>query len=452
VGVGAAAIGGIEWATKTAAQPTALPVRQDVTEFAKNASQLAKFEGAIKEMQDRSATDPNDPKGWLVNARAHATNCAIADADPRQIHFCWWFLSWHRAYITVTERKIREIAGDNTLAYPYWNWSSDRHIPQAFARSGSPLAKAVRYTPPRAVQDGEVGYVPSDPVLKKLGVAALAATIFEAKQPSQISRTLGGIARPNPSGAYGNSGLEATPHGPIHVYVGGTKSDTEVGDMTDFETAARDPIFFAHHGNLDRLWEIWRRDPARKGTEPTSSSFLSHSFVFTWLDGSPISISVADTLDTSTLGYTYDVFDVLRPQAVLAAASPQGAENRLPPVARENLRVPLSPQAVGDERKILEITNVEKPTQPMTVGVFLKPANASADEPGINVGSFAAVKSGGEISWPSQTLLFDITNAAERFAGQAMSVELVPYRIRAQGVESYAPLKYGGMRIVTEKP
>jgi Common central domain of tyrosinase len=45
-------------------------------------------------------------------------------------------------------------------------------------------------------------------------------------------------------------------HGPIHVYVGGVNGQGDPGDMTDFETAGRDPIFFAHHANLDRLWEI----------------------------------------------------------------------------------------------------------------------------------------------------------------------------------------------------
>jgi Common central domain of tyrosinase len=52
------------------------------------------------------------------------------------------------------------------------------------------------------------------------------------------------------------------------------------GDMTDFETAGRNPIFFAHHGNLDRLWEIWRKNAANKATEPQTDAFLKHSFVF----------------------------------------------------------------------------------------------------------------------------------------------------------------------------
>jgi hypothetical protein len=452
MGTTAAGFGTMTLTSKTGAQPAGVPVRRDITRFAQDTARLAKFEAAIKEMQDRSVRDPTDPKGWLANARAHADSCSIGSDDPGQIHFCWWFLSWHRAYITVTERKIRALTGDPSFAYPYWNWSSDRRIPQAFARAGSPLAKAIRYTPNRSVQDGEVDYFPSDPTLKQLGVAALGTTFFEATSRSQINRSFGGIARPNAAGAYGNNRLESTPHGPIHNYVGGVNG-SEVGDMTDFETAARDPIFFAHHGNLDRLWETWRRDPRRKMSEPNTNPFLSHAFVFNWIDGTPMRITVAETLDTRRLGYVYDSLEVFRgPAPIAVAAAAQGIENRLAPVAREQLSVPVRPRAVANRRVSLEITDIEKPEGPITVGVFVKPANAAAQDPGTNVGSFAAVRVGGQMVWPGQTLFFDVTEIANRYAGQMITVELIPYRIHAQGAESYPPLKYGQMRIVSETP
>jgi hypothetical protein len=443
---GLAGVAGIGTAVPLVAigAPAPVATRMDITAFAKNAGRLAKFEAAVKEMQDRSKTNPADPKGWLANAKSHADFCVAPDA--KQIHFCWWFLSWHRAYITVTERKIREISGDKTFAYPYWNWSSDRRIPAAYGKAGSSLSNAIRETRPSPpITDGEVGYVPTDPVLKKLGVAALGVKIFEAKKPGEIRRSIGGIARPNSFNEFGNNAMEGTPHGPIHNYVG--------GDMADFETAGRDPIFFAHHGNLDRLWENWRRDPNRKKTEPsTNDDFLKHKFVFTWLDGTSMEISAAETLDTKKLGYVYDRLDVFRPGVQPLMVQAQGAQDRLPPVATDKVRVPLSPQAAGSgERKILEIVDVEKPAQAMTVGVYVKPVDAPANDPGVNVGSFAAVKAGGEVAWPNQTLSFDITEAARRFAGKELSVQLVPYRIRAQGAENYAALKYGQMRIVTEK-
>jgi len=435
---------------QASAQPSGLAVRQDIVAFAQDTARFAKFEAAIKEMQDRSATDPNDPKGWLINANAHNDFCAVPTPDgPDQIHFCYWFLAWHRAYISVAERKIREIAGDQTLAYPYWNWSSDRRIPQPFARAGSPLANAVRFTPNRPLRDGEVDFNPNDPVLKQLVVGALGSTFFEAMTPDDIADSFGGIARPNRFDAFDNNRLEGTPHGPVHVYVGGTRGG-RAGDMTDFATAGRDPIFFAHHCNLDRLWEIWRRDPARKATEPSADAFLTHAFPFTWLDGTMIQVTAGDTLDASKLGFTYDNFEVLRPGAPIVVAA-QAAENRLAPVASGRLRVPLSPQAAGvNERKVLEITNIETPQAPTTIGVYVKPADAPASETGTEIGSFTAVLSGGRVVLPSKTLRFDMTAAANRFAGQEITVELVPYRISTDSDERYAPLKYERMRIVSK--
>jgi hypothetical protein len=420
----------------------------DIVSFAKDAGRLAKFEGAVKEMQDRSASNPNDPKGWLANANMHRDFCSLSPTNPAQIHFCWWFLAWHRAYISVTERKIREISGDASFTYPYWNWSSDRLIPAAYARVGSSLANAVRLTRsiPPGLTDGEVGYRPDDPVLKKLGVVGLGSKTFEAKTGADIPFSFGGIARPNPNNAFANNAIEGTPHGPVHNYVGGG------GDMSDFATAGRDPIFFAHHGNLDRLWETWRAMPGNKGTEPTVDAFKKHSFIFKWLDGAPIEVPMSDILDTTKLGYTYDYLDVFRPNEPLVMAE-QAAQDRLPPIASQPLSIPLAAQGADDgSRKYLEITGVASPETLLTVSVHLKAANAPASDTGVEVGTFAAVKNGGKVDWPSDRLVFDITDAVKRFGGQETTVLLIPHRIGRDPDQKFAPLKYEKMQIITRKP
>jgi len=429
-----------------------LRVRMDIATFAQDADRLSRFEQAVKTMQDASAQNPDDSKGWLANANTHRDFCSTpGPGDPTQIHFCWWFLAWHRAYISVTEQKIRALSGDDSFCYPYWNWSSDRHIPAAYARQGSSLANAIRFTRASGLTDGEVGLRHDDPDLEKLGVAALAAKIFEAKRASDIGRSFGGIARPNPQSRYGNNAIEGTPHGPVHNYVGGQQGE-DVGDMSDFETAGRDPIFFAHHGNLDRLWEKWRQDPSRRATEPTLDTFTKHSFVFKWLDGTDLEIPISDVLDTTKLGYSYDHLDVLRPNAPIVMAE-QAAEDRLPAIATGRLNVPLTAQAADDgSRKILEITGVANPNSLLTVSVYLKAANAPANNPGVEVGTFAAVKNGGKVDWPSDRLTFDVTHAIKRFAGQDVTVELIPHRIGSNPDQSFPQLKYEKMDIVTEQP
>jgi hypothetical protein len=437
-------------ATRSVHSQTAPRVRMDIATFAQDASRLSRFEAAMKQMQDASARNPDDPAGWLANANMHRDFCSTPGPnDPTQIHFCWWFLAWHRAYISVTERKIRQISGDDSFTYPYWNWSTDRRIPAAYGKHGSSLAKAVRFTPNRGLSDGEVGLLHDDPAIEQLGVAALAATFFEAKTPDDISVSFGGIARPNADDAYDNNAIEGTPHGPVHVYVGGQRGNAG-GDMSDFATAARDPIFFAHHGNLDRLWETWRRDPARKTTEPTSDAFQNHAFVFKWLDGTDVQVAMSDILDTTKLGYTYDYLDVNRPQAIVMAE--QAAPEPLPPIATQKLAVPLAQQGADDgSRKYLEITGVAKPDTPLSVSVVIKPAGAPPSERGIEVGNFAAVLNGGKIDWPSGRLLFDITNAARKFGGQDITVELIPHRIGPDADQSFPPLKYDKMNIVTKR-
>jgi len=166
---------------------------------------------------------------------------------------------------------------------------------------------------------------------------------------------------------------------------------------------------------------------------------------------------MSDVLDTTKLGYVYDSLDVFRTAPVGPMASAESAESassRPPAIGRQTLHVPVQPEIAPDEneRKLLEITDVEAPTQPMTVSVFVKPASAAADQLGTSIGTFSALRAGGEIAWPSQTLTFDITAAAKQYAGQQITVQLIPQRIRAQGAapETYPPLKFGQMRIVTE--
>jgi hypothetical protein len=159
---------------------------------------------------------------------------------------------------------------------------------------------------------------------------------------------------------------------------------------------------------------------------------------------------MSDILDTTKLGYNYDHLDVNRPQAIVMAE--QAAPERLPPIATQKLAVPLAAQGADDgSRKYLEITGVAKPDTLLTVSVYVKPANAPTSDPGIEVGTFAAVKNGGRIDWPSGRLVFDITSAARKFGGQDVTVELVPHRIGPDADQSFPPLKYDKMNIVTRR-
>jgi tyrosinase len=65
-------------------------------------------------------------------------------------------------------------------------------------------------------------------------------------------------APPNSSSAF--SVLEGQPHNLVHNYLGGVGplDPGPYGNMTNFLSPV-DPIFFLHHSNMDRLWDVWTR-------------------------------------------------------------------------------------------------------------------------------------------------------------------------------------------------
>jgi hypothetical protein len=393
-----------------------LAVREDITRLADAPERLARLEAAVGEMQRRSKTDPDDPKGWRVHVRAHTQVCSVvSNSDPAQVHGCWWFLPWHRAFLAVTEWKLRALSGDPTLALPYWNWSSDRRIPAAFTRPGSPLAQAERHTANRELRPAEVDHLLHDDALASLGVAALGARSFMASSPDEIPSSFGGIAKPNPAKWHGRSRMETIPHNAIHNYVGGEAADGALGNMTELATAAADPVFYAHHGNLDRLWEVWRQDPARKATEP---AFAQERFLFPWIDGSVVALAAKDTLDTRRLGYVYDSLAVLRGGVMPASAAAVRVDTR------QNLAVATLRLPPGAARRVLRITGVTPTDRPLTVEIVL----ARPGDPGssIIVGAHAMGRKHSAATFPDTELRFDITAAAVHLGTPAVAVSVVP--------------------------
>ncbi len=453
-GVATLAVAGSAVAVKASA--LMLPQRQNINSM--EATKLEKLEGAIGEMMDRSKKNPSDPKGWLANAEPHNAFCAVpATSGAAQIHFCYWFLPWHRAFLTVTERKIREIASDSTLCLPYWNWTTTRRIPERFAKQSSPLSRAVRFTETRDLHASEIDYMSDDPELRSLGVAALSASRFVAaatSDPQQFRLNLinsfGGVSRPNTPKVYGNGRLEGTPHGPVHGYVGGRDSATlRGGDMSNFETAARDPIFFAHHGNLDRLWELWRSTGKNLAQEPTSAAFLKHSFVFPWLDGMPMEIAVAETLDTTKLGYMYDTLQVLEtPKMSPFQAESASIPKVLPPIGRSKVQVPLAPESASDsagERYYLQIEGIEAPKRILNAAVYVQ-KSGSRDQK-LLVGSISVVQSGSQYHLVNVPV-FDMTAAVRTLQSANLEVVIIPNALGGEARDPYRPLRFARMSIV----
>ena len=65
--------------------------------------------------------------------------------------------------------------------------------------------------------------------------------------------------------------------------------------MASVATAAYDPIFWAHHCMIDRLWYLWQLDHAGAGIP---ARLLDRALA-------PFPMTVRDTLDVTRLGYDY---------------------------------------------------------------------------------------------------------------------------------------------------
>jgi hypothetical protein len=259
------------------------------------------------------ARDPSDPTSWLFQANIHGTHDdipdAFADVWATCQHGSFFFLSWHRMYLYYFERILRAAgSGPPDFALPYWDYSvaAQRSLPDAFrnpATSDNPLYTSNR----RASRNAGVPL----PASVTDDTQAMATINFDSPQGS--GRSFGGQTIDGPVHQTSPHGrLESQPHDVVHVSIGGQN-----GWMTDPDMAARDPIFWLHHCNIDRLWEHWRALGGGRGNPTTDDTWMSTAFTFYDENGTKVTLTGADILDTQNqLGYVYDD---LSPNAVVAA-------------------------------------------------------------------------------------------------------------------------------------
>jgi tyrosinase len=205
------------------------------------------------------------------------------------------FLPWHRAYLYFFESALtaalRQARDDQaaSVSLPWWDWTSElahtEGLPASYLAAGNgganPLAagpvtlsdsdlQLVRDNLPGAITDGPNPVTIRDPsapdeLPQQPTVArALRSTTFQS-----FTMVLEGI------------------HNGVHGWVGGAMSAVPI--------ASYDPIFWAHHSMVDRLWYLWQISPL--GAAPPAA--LLDRVLAPW------PMTVRQTLDISTLGYDY---------------------------------------------------------------------------------------------------------------------------------------------------
>jgi tyrosinase len=226
----------------------------------------------------------------LGEALPNTTEFQREDKDQCQ-HHTWYFLPWHRGYLRAFERIVAEaiagLGGPKDWALPYWNYNDQKNpdrlkLPPAFGSDNwpdggrNPLFVQARY--------GLTGTSGQPVVLEKDSVLfenALMEPDFPGA-PTGGSPGFGGGRTPFKHRGAGDEGLlEQSPHDHVHGDVGGALNNDfanplALGLMSNPATAGLDPIFWLHHANIDRLWEVWlkrNRNHVNPTTEPS------------WMDG-----------------------------------------------------------------------------------------------------------------------------------------------------------------------
>lgn len=299
--------------------------RKDVYKLSATDKTLEWYAKAVAEMQKLPITDPRSWRyqaaihGYLRSMDPYAKQGEPMPTQQEQAkfwnqcqHSSWFFLSWHRGYLLWFERiclgHIVRLGGPSDWALPYWNYSrapaTVRMLPPAFRPQSvggkpNPLFVAGR-------TGGTSGNVGLDPV--EVSVDCLKRANFVGTS-SGGSPGFGGPQTGFNHGGGPVGACERTPHGDVHVAVGGL--------MGAFETAGLDPIFWLHHCNIDRLWEVWRKRSGSTG-DPTSTNWKNLAFSIHDQNGAVITFKSADMVSTTANGYKYD--DISDPFAVSGAS------------------------------------------------------------------------------------------------------------------------------------
>jgi polyphenol oxidase len=275
---------------------------------------------AIGYMRDGLKAHPlpvDRPLQWDQYVSTHAHHCT-EQADYFPVHWSWFFLPWHRAYLFFLERHLANIVttifkGDGAkFALPYWNWETQRMIPNTkeriAAKKASPFfgynldTDDINDPDPMnlALWDGYRGPTFDKPEMKPENEPGpnwqghTALTLYFTRPEyiqSLLSKTFEDFAgKAVPQYPAGQGLLEMNPHNLIHDWVGSRYGSNR--DMGVLRYAALDPIFSLHHANIDRIWSHYQGQPE----STVIGDWYRQWFNFYDLDGSLVSVSVEDTI------------------------------------------------------------------------------------------------------------------------------------------------------------
>lgn len=255
-----------------------IKIRQNISQM--SAGEIDRFRAALAKMRDR-----HDDRGFQFFAGWHGVPFGICQ------HHVPLFLPWHRGYLYHFELALQDI--DPAVTLPWWDWLNEPGVPAAYAAETVDEEPNVLFSMP--IEPFAVARDPEWPT-----VTTRAPGISAQGQPGPIPPPMNDF-EPEP-GLNCEAWVMAAPsftemtrrlealHDNMHGWTG--------GEMRDPSWAAYDPLFWAHHAMVDRLWRIWQHShPAGDPPEVLLDSCLTYA--------TPPAMSARGLARVQELGYEY---------------------------------------------------------------------------------------------------------------------------------------------------
>lgn len=379
-----------------------LRVRKNVMSL--TANEVKTLRKGVEVMRARPA---DNRKSWAYWANIHGMPAPSPDPLHRQCkHGTDDFLVWHRAYLYYFEQILREASGDPALTLPYWDWTTHPKLPPIY-RDPIGIVNNSLFDANRVLNNPALS-IPANVVTADLNDALAQIRYFP------------GFAQD----------LDDSPHGAIHVITGGSG-----GTMSRVPTSARDPIFWAHHSNVDRIWNVWLRlDGGREN--PSDPVFLNRKYTFVDTRGEDVTITAGEAISSVALGYRYDDEPDMTegPSLRLLASSraDTALETLADPIALGPDSVRVVVKSVGGSAgsvTVVRIKNVSFKAMPGFVyGVYLQlPDDAEADTlPRHKIGTLSFFSQEEHIDGHEArpfTKTFDATRTIQRLRAAGVNLE-----------------------------